>query len=244
MPTRLKSRNSPFPPHGFQFFQPQIPKGTYSAMLGFDIVVNEIIALRKANPRFGLATDKATVGDELDAFNAKRLESMPGGDAYIIDDTGGPPPKFKARSLPTPQSARGAVSAGIKSVGPGLKRLEVGIGVWMDWLGRGLAPVDHDLAEKRAAICAVCPLNQKPSTPLQWIYSKAKYPISAFMQIKNDRDIKTSLDAKLFNCQACDCVLALKVHCPLDVILEREKPEHLARLDPRCWILKEKETNL
>jgi UV DNA damage repair endonuclease len=70
-----------------------------------------------------------------------------------------------------------------------------------------------------------------------------KRPISEFMQIKNDAKITTSLDAKLETCQACDCPMVLKVHCPLDVILEREKPEHLAKLDPRCWILKEKETN-
>lgn len=236
--TRLKTRES-LPPGGFQYTIPQIPDWVCPVAQGFDMTVDAIIAVSKANPRHNLPTDRETVGNLLEEFTAKALESRPGCQGFLVSDDGGPVPKFHARSLP-PNQRSGAVSAGIKGAMAGAKRLTVGIGVIMDWLGAGLRPVDHALAEKRAAICVDCPLN-KPANLVQWAYGRGAMALEAYMQVKNDKEAKTSLDAKLFSCQACDCHLGLKVHCPLEHILAREKPEHLAKLDPRCWILNEKE---
>lgn len=237
---RLKSRNT-LPKGGFQYTIPQIPSWECPQMLGFDATVDAIIVVHKANPRHNLPTDRATVGDLLDLFNAKRLESMPGCQHFLISEEGQPVPKFHARSQPPTPPKGGAVSAGIKGAMAGAKRLTVGIGAWFAWLGEGLPMVDQDVAEKRAAICADCPLNQPATGPMQWIYDKVKRPISELLQIKNDQRVETSLDSKLFCCQACDCPMVLKVHCLPEIILQRERPEHLAKLDPRCWILKEKE---
>jgi hypothetical protein len=236
---RLKSRNT-LPKDGFQFFEPNIPNATYPPMIGFEAMVEAIIAKRKANPRLGLSTNKAAVGDELDLFNAKRLESMPRCQGFLISEEGQPVPKFHARSQPPTPHRSGAVSAGIKSAVAGVKRLTVGFGVLLKWLGGDARPVPTDLAEKRAAVCVDCPLN-KPANLYQWVYGKGAEAIESYLQLKNDQSIKTTLDSKLFACQACDCHLGLKVHCPIEHILSWEKQEPLAKLDPRCWILKEKE---
>ena len=87
----------------------------------------------------------------------------------------------------------------------------------------GFAFVDQAEAERRAAICATCPLNVQVSGCL------GCSGVSKLVRhIRNKRT--TSFDPNLHTCEACGCELKVKVLVPLDVIDNTgvEYPEH-------CW---------
>ena len=108
----------------------------------------------------------------------------------------------------------------------------------LDWLGSGGQPVSPELAEKRASICASCPLNVQPG----WWEKNLKEPIAQAivrtLELKHSMKITTSLDGKLAMCQGCGCVNSLHVHAPLSHIIGHTKMQTMARFDPQCWILK------
>ena len=119
----------------------------------------------------------------------------------------------------------------------GGKRAAAGVKLVVEWLGSGLKPVDIAISEKRAAVCVACPLNKEETGFLQRIGALAAQQVKTLVEVKNDLALKTSQDAKLFVCQACDCKLDLKVHAPLSHILKNTSDDTRERLDRKCWIL-------
>lgn len=114
------------------------------------------------------------------------------------------------------------------------------------WVGSGGKPVANELAQARANVCAgtnpdgsdKCPLNGHG----EWWQSAVgdiADVIRQILEFKNRMRISVSNEDKLFMCSACGCCARLKVHTPLDHILKNSSPETMAKLDPRCWILKE-----
>jgi len=215
---------SEFPNGGWQFFQPQtgwsppMPKATT-----FDGTVRQIIEHRMKNgaivARHNLSLDPNTVANELENYTRTRL-GMPTMGASV--------PKMNPQQ-PLPQAVVGAVE--------GLKRTAYGAATVIDWLSGGGQPVASELSNKRAEVCATCPRNAPPDLS-KWFTVKASQLIQAELERRNDLKLSTPFDDKLGICSACLCPMKLKVHTPLDVIVNRLKPEVRADLDSRCWILK------
>lgn len=227
---RLKSR-SKFPPGGFQFVQPQISP----AVIGghdFDSCVQAVYTMRMGNPficqQNNLSTDKATIEAEVDEYNAARCLSTAGWEHFVADTS---PPKSWTPST----SPRRRQDAGVAA---GARRTVAGVRLVMEWLGDGLKPVAHELAEKRAGICVGCPKNSEPNW-LQRIDAAVAAQIQSLVEIKNDLKLSTLQDEHIHTCSACDCFLKLKVHVPIEHVRTNTSEAVKAQLDPRCWVLHE-----
>lgn len=120
-----------------------------------------------------------------------------------------------------------------------IKTAYSGIGTIGHWLGENGRHVSVFLATDRAACCVRCPLNKKRAISVLFTRAFASL-IKAELRRKNRHALITKHDRKLGVCKACRCVNALKVWTPLDIIIDHLKPEIEAKLDRRCWILKEK----
>src|SRR5688572_2082313 len=220
----LKSRTS-FPPNGWIFYQPETG-WTSPKHIGFGPTVDAIIEHRRANPRFNLSTDRATVEAELDGYTSARLQSQY-GDGASEWLTGGPaPPVF---TLPSRLPRGGRVEGAAASVA---HKAVAGIGLLLDFLGPKLTPVERPLAENRGSICAGCKLNQ-PGTAFEQAGGKA---LHLLLEYKADKRLETIWDDRLLYCSICACNLKLKVHVPLDYAASKLTPEQSVALDPKCWI--------
>lgn len=218
-----------FPNGGWEFYQPQTNWwAPYPKSNTFDQQVVNIIKHRQANPavtiNHRLATDFASVGNELEAYTRARL-NIPA----IAPQPPNPPPPQQPSAV--------AVAAG----STGIIRVAQGSGPILEWFGSGRPAVDRPISEKRASTCSSCPQNtaNNPAdqTALQWFVEQAGKVIAKGLEARQDLKLETSLDARLGVCKACLCPMKTKVHCPLDIILNHLKPEVRADLDPRCWIL-------
>lgn len=228
----LKSRNH-HPPGGWAFFQAETGWNLPNPQtVSFDQAVRAIINHRQVNPRFKLPTDVDTVSAELEAFTEARLRSTYGDKAnqWLI---GAPATASPSSPLWRPLRARAA--GAVAAVGADVKKAVAGIGLLKDWLGDGLKPVDAKTAESRAAICAVCPKNQKASL-VQAAYGSVADGVHLLMNARTDLKLATKFDAQLHTCQACDCLLTLKVFTPGPHIKKHTSSAVFDALDPKCWI--------
>jgi len=113
----------------------------------------------------------------------------------------------------------------------------VDMGTLLSWLKSGGEAVPHTVAQRRALICAQCPLNKRGGI-ISFFTRRAAKLIQEQIERKQRLELWTSVDALLGICKACRCVMELKVHTPPDVILANLKTKTRAKLDPDCWILK------
>lgn len=213
---QLRQRNKQIP-NGVFYYEPRTK--WRSSPGSFDNVVQQIIAHRNANAWLGLPTDTATVSNQLDAFAANVCQQM-GWTDYIIGGDPAPP------SLP-PQSL-GSRLVNVAGASP----------VLVDWLASGAEAVPSDLANKRAATCADCPLNEKGDL-LRFFTLPVTEAIRKALNSRREMKLETPDDYRLGICSGCDCPLRLKIHMPIERVRSKLKPEIQARLDPRCWITKE-----
>lgn len=204
-------------PNGIFYYEPRTK--WRSSPGSFDNVVGQMIAHRQANGWLGLSTDQATVANELDQFAAAWC-AQNGWNDYI---TGGNPPN----PMPPPPSLASR-----------LQNAAGGGEVIVEWLASGAEAVPAELSNKRAAVCADCPLNQKGDL-MRFFTLPATEAIRKALNARRDMKLSTPDDYRLGICEACQCPMRLKVHFPIDRIRSKLKPEVQARLDPRCWITKE-----
>jgi hypothetical protein len=225
-----RSRQIPF---SLKFYQPET---RFNSRQGsFNNIVDQVVAMRKANPalvaKHGWATDWETVALEVDQFNAAICERM-GWTEFISQPGAGEPPspKFKALS-PLAEKQLSAAADKVKKVWQGVKTLN-------DWIDSGLPPVDAKVAEHRAGVCAACVLNGKGGLE-EWFTKPAAAAIKLQIAKLADRRLSTMVDSKLNVCVSCICPLKLKVHTPLEFISKHTTNEVRATLDKSCWILEE-----
>jgi hypothetical protein len=208
---RMKNRMQA-PVNGWQFFQSQtnwnLVEQAPVAQWDFNLAVQSIIAHRKLNPRFNLPTDPASVENELDYANAKRMQSIQGAESYI---------QSNEDPIPKPQPQR---LQGLHAVVGGVSKVAYGAATVIDWIKSGEEAVSQELATKRASICATCEKNA----------------IKAAVSQREGWNLTTPHDEKLKVCTACLCPLKLKVHMPLDAITKRLPKESYEDLVPQCWI--------
>jgi len=197
-------------------------------------LVEAVIARRRQNPRFGLSLDHNLVKHEVMTQNATRMQSINGGNHYLIQDDAMPGPAPGQQGFTQPRRARPSAAGNNR-----VRSIAAGVGTLLDWLGQGGEPVDLTLAEGRAQVCNDCPQN-KPGDWLALFTEPVANKIRSQLAIKNDMELRTSVDDSLQVCQACLCPIKLKCWVPIGEILKHTSEETKAKLDPRCWITKEK----
>jgi hypothetical protein len=208
-----------------RFLQPQIPRWSITPWSSFESAVAQIIQVRQANPLIsannGLSTDPTQVSEELDAYNARICAEMKWND-FIWEGGPGqaPPPKF----LSPLKNLSGQLAVGVKTL--------------VEWEISGGNLVEQSLAETRAKTCSTCPNNGSGDLS-SWFTIPAAALIQKQLEARNNLKIQTNFDPLLGVCSACACPLRLKVHAPLDIILDKIRPEDKAKLVPQCWILQE-----
>jgi hypothetical protein len=222
----LKSRKSE-PPGGWLFFQPQTGKSFGGST--FMQTVNAIIEHRQANSRFGLSVNPDAVAKELDDYTCARINHNP---HYCVSENAA---SFSSPPLPQRQSGAGARSAvAAAKNGSFLKNATVGIKTYIDFFGDG-RPVPQDVADKRAAVCAPCRLNE-PGGLLERFTQAAAKEIMSIYGVLNDLNCKTALDEKLHVCSACQCPMKSKIWVNRDVIMKHMPKENFDKLVPECWM--------
>lgn len=224
-----------WPPQGWEYYQPETNWWAPTPFqFNFQQQVANIIAMRKANPRFNLATDFDSVASDLADFTCRKVQNH----ANFCVDTD---PDQKKNSFRPPTRLRGRVEAGVAAEAVGLDKSAL-----LEWLGAGGTPVAPELAEKRAGICAVCPENS--SSPAcdqsrrtswhEWFTEPLALALRGYLGIKHEMKLKTTLDEGLGKCLACRCELVLKVHTPLRHLLQNATTADL--FDGNCWVLSER----
>lgn len=218
-----------FPPGGWSYTQPQTgwraPTPTSST---FNQTVQLIRQHRLGNPamvsKHKLSTDVVSIENELEAYTRQRLGIKQAA----------PPPKTLPPSRPA------GVVGDVAEAG---RRIGVGIGILRAWFGDNCEPVEAEVAENRAAVCAECPKNQSGNL-LQRLEGVAAEGLRMTIEAKKSLSLRTKQDEALHSCQACDCHLGLKVWVPSDFIMLKTPPDMMARLmgvrtnsGRQCWIV-------
>lgn len=226
---RLKNRQIQIP-GGLRFFQPQTNLTLKGGVMSFNSIVDNVIANRKANPQFKLPTDRLTVENEVDEFNATICERMGWMNFIMMPSAEAPSPKFKALS-PLDQKQLSAVAGKVKKVWQGVRTLN-------DWIESKEPAVPPELAETRARVCLTCPMNGKGGLE-EWFTKPAADGIRRKFEQLASRNLSTTVDEHLNVCSACLCPLRLMVHTPLKFKLTHMGAETRAALHPGCWVLEE-----
>ncbi len=221
----LKSR-AVFPPGEFQVLHPeagqQTPfKGSFSEAVAFEM------NFRLKNPalvsKYGWSLDPNVVASDVDAYNAQRM--IAAGFFSFVDIDAVPP-----------TTSGGAGRGGFARAAAAADSALTGLAIYLELFSGGTKPVPKPEAERRAAVCLVCPLNNTKLTLRERFVAYVAKGLTELAGVLRDMDMTTSLDKQLGTCDACDCPLFAKVHVPIDSIERNMKPRERAKLDPRCWI--------
>lgn len=91
--------------------------------------------------------------------------------------------------------------------------------------------VERDVAQKRADVCAKCPLNVK-----DWQVTEAVADaIRSHVGLKQHLGLTLDNEEQLHTCSACGCVCRLKVWLPAQFVEPTD--EMKAKLHKDCWLL-------
>lgn len=209
-----------FPPGGWEFYQPSTGWHAPTPISStFDQTVQLIIKHRLQNPaltaQHKLSTDPAAVGMELEQFTAVRL-------GIPLDNS---PKMLPPRTLP--QAVVGAVAA--------VSRMADGVALLMDWLPQGQT-VAPELAVKRAGICTECKPFNDPKALGSWFTQPISEKLKKMIEARQDLKLETPHDPALGVCSICLCPLKLKVHVPMQHIVEHTKAQTMTEFPNWCWI--------
>ena len=232
---KLRNRQKPLP-NGISFYDPATkyqapPFSTFTAQ------VDGTIAARLANPgvtkQYNLATDRPTVEKEVDFYLAQ--VAMRQGWTDLVDTARQPSDGGTAPPAPFPNPAQPTRRP---SPFERAQLVVAGSEVLVDWISSGAEAVPIQLAEKRAAVCAKCVLNE-PGGLEQFFTLPVAAAIRTALNARREMRLQTSKDDLLNICGACLCPLRLKIHLPLERILSKMSGSTKLALDPACWILSE-----
>ncbi len=221
---RLKSRDK-FIPGEFQAIHPEAGQKT-----PWKGSFNEIVKLehdfRQKNPALvkknGWSLDPEDIANDIDISNAQRMVAA--GYFGFVELEGEPEKKtsLTGRLL---QSAASAVG-----------KAKTALAIYKDLFGATGKVVPREEAERRAASCVACPLNDTAGGLKAYFVKEAAQELMLLFGILKDMDVNTSLDDKLGVCKACSCPMRSKVHIEGAVLKKNMPPEDIAKLHPSCWI--------
>lgn len=226
-------------PGGWTFYQPETDWHAPGPLENkFHQQVKNIIAMRKANPRFNLPTDEAVVSAELEAYTEARWAKMYSKHGMKKFREEAPEDKKKesrfTRALLPPLRAAAGL-AGIDT-----RSLE-------EWLGAGAKPVAGELANSRAAVCKDCEKGNQKHGWRELLTVPASAQLRRYIEGKHHLKLATPFDSELGSCTACKCVLELKVWQPIEFVKDNTDPavfEKHREANPNCWVLRELCTGL
>lgn len=217
-------------PGSLRYLQPDTNWGS-TPWSSFDSIVDQVIAHRMQNPHLiqtnGWSVDRKTVEAEVEAYNVKICEAMH-WDHFL---EGGPEVSPTERPFPPGQTPHLLHS---------LKNVAAGGEILVEWIKDGAEAVPIAQATKRASICADCPKNVKAdltsifTVPVSWAIKKE-------LERRKELRLETSFDDRLGVCSACSCPMKLKIWIPLNSFLHKMTSEAMNELDPKCWILQERD---
>ena len=226
----LLNRNNHPPGGGYSFYQPET-KWFLKPGLPFDMAVQEIIRHRQANPQFNLATDYATVSDELDEYTCRRLNYDPkwcSGEKKKTAIRRPLSPLYPSVPVAQPAAPAATIVKRAQQVAGGIETLA-------GWLGSGAETVTPQVANNRAIICLGCPKNVRGN----WVESVIGVVADAIrgtLALKKHLSLATQVDDGLGTCDACGCNLPLKVWVSPGVIRESLTEDIVRELTPQCWM--------
>lgn len=220
---RLKNRQLSIP-NGYRYYWPLT--GFKARVGSFDSVTQQFQAHLRGNVsqanKAGIDPDNyEQVADLVDAFNAAYCRRM----LYFAFITG--VEEGQSSSVPFRQAP---LQRRVENVAAGGDTL-------IDWIRSGAEAVPKTEATRRGAICSKCESNKKGD----WLRFFT-VPVSRAIQFAlNRRDkmkLETEHDSKLGVCELCDCPLQLKIHLPMQRIVDGIDPDVRKKLPGNCWIEK------
>jgi hypothetical protein len=223
---RLKSRDV-FPPGEFQILHPEVGMrepfhGSFSEACSFEI------RFRKSNPGIcqqnGWTTNAAEVAVYVDEYNA--LRCMAGGWPDFVD--GGNHPELAYTQTAEKKSLLGNVVDKARA-------MRAAASTYLAMFGEGGLAAQEE-ASARAAVCSICPQNDKSKTLWAWFADSAAKDITQVIEHLKGISMTTPLDDQLGVCKACECPMKAKVWARLDHIVKHIPKDVVPKLDGECWI--------
>lgn len=103
-------------------------------------------------------------------------------------------------------------------------------------------PVNKELAQARANICMICPINESESG--YQIVGMIARKVQAALGLKHKMQLTVNEEDKLGMCGACGCNLKLKVWTPMKILFRNgDKPDYIGDTHSTCWIRSESEAS-
>lgn len=173
----------------------------------------------------GLPLDEAECEIYVDEYNAQRCISH-GWMNFVVMESAARVTQKKtllSRVVGVAQGGRAAISAYTAMFGK-------------------VGPVSHDLAEQRAAVCAVCPMNDTKHSMTAHFVKSAADEIMSLLGALKDVNITVKEPEKLGICEACLCPMRAKVFSPISNIQAHAPKEvwtDVSQENPKCWMLTE-----
>lgn len=219
------------PPGGWPYTQPETGWRVPDAMSSFSNVVSAIVEHRRGNRLPGADVETASI--DLHSYTCTRLGNDPTYCADGIVVSSGPAQKK------TLFGAIGAVGAGLFQT---VKHAPAGISIIGEWLGDGANPVAQNLAQARSDICTGRLTGNKcPKNETGWSFPMAVVQrFHEWIEQKKKLNLKVEGEDNLHTCSGCTCNLPLKVWIPFHHINKHTSDATFQKLDPRCWMLKER----
>jgi hypothetical protein len=226
---RLNSRQKQIP-GGYRFYIAPL-RWTSTPWSSFEVIVTEATAVLRANPHvaknLGWNLDHDAMADRIDDFNASIAKSQGWKEYYSEGGSGGAP------SFPFQQCNQGILQK--------LKNVAAGSSTILEWIKSGTEAVAPEISEKRAGICAACPMNQQGD--LTSIFTvPVSNAIRAALNTRSEWKLSTTQDEKLNVCGICNCPLKLLVHCPIEMKMSKIPKDVFENLPAHCWVKVEANT--
>jgi len=222
---RLKSRTK-FPAGGFHVLVPEAGmKAPFSG--SFSEAVQFLYNFRRKNPALvqknGWSLDIHDIEEDVDRYNAQRMVAA--GYLNFVDIEGDVPVQKKTSSPGFFRSAKGVVA-----------KARTALSMYHQMFGSDGRVVPVAEAERRAAICLVCPEHDTTGGLQKYFIKEAANELMGLFGMLKDMEVKTSMDDKMGVCQICSCAMRAKVFTESEVIKKNMKPEEIAKLPSNCWI--------
>jgi hypothetical protein len=197
----------------------------------FNSIVDSFSVIVAKNPalaqKHGWPTNREDQENWIDQRECQRM--MAHGWTQFVEMEGSLPPPGSTMGGKRRSSQGGAVAAVSSTL--------TGAAIWAEMF-HGAEPVSLPIAEARAAVCAVCPENDKTGGFKDWFIATVARGLTEVVGMLNDKNLKTSRDSELGRCKACDCPMRAKVWVPKETILRHMPKPQFDKLAPICWITK------
>lgn len=113
-----------------------------------------------------------------------------------------------------------------------ISHIRDGATIIADWLGDGGQTVDLETAQRRADVCLKCP-KHGPGSPFT---EAAALAVKKTLELKNKLNLRVKGEKQLQTCQACNCVMRLKIWMPEGRVQQVTDSESFELMPGNCWV--------